>query len=449
MSLVSEATARYHKLIESEPYIDLAWARQLQERIKAEKLDGRPVSPVLRPHLLTNRDYAGLVRASETLLAAIARAGQMALSTPALLARFQLLPAERMLAAADPGYSAFSVTALLDAALHDGSLHFPAYSSDVPAGVLYGETLADLYYEAPPVKEFRKKYKLRKTGGWKPLLAAMLKTYKDWGGKNKRPRIAIVELRQTFASAPSEYAGLAEYFARSGYPVEIVSPEQLEYRNNVLRKGDAAIDLVYRRIKLQEFLVRFDLNHPLVRAYKDRAVCMVNSFRAEAGSKKALFDLLTDDAVTAKFPAAERRLIKDTVPWTRLVQAAKTSYRGRTVDLPEFAMKNRARLVIKPNDDTAEVHPVRGAETDDANWERALRQAMRTPSVVQEAVPETRAVFPLMQFGSLVMKDMVVHTHPHAFLGKVAGVSGWLGAPGSSGFSTLTGLAPTFVLEGK
>jgi len=32
MTQVSEAIARYHKLIESEPYIDLAWAQALQER---------------------------------------------------------------------------------------------------------------------------------------------------------------------------------------------------------------------------------------------------------------------------------------------------------------------------------------------------------------------------------------------------------------------------------
>ena len=103
MTLVSEAIARYHKLIESEPYIDLAWAHALQERIKSEKLDGRPVSPVLRPHLITQKDYAALVRASETLLSAIARVEKLALDTPALLARMQLLPAEKMLAAVDPG----------------------------------------------------------------------------------------------------------------------------------------------------------------------------------------------------------------------------------------------------------------------------------------------------------------------------------------------------------
>jgi hypothetical protein len=119
------------------------------------------------------------------------------------------------------------------------------------------------------------------------------------------------------------------------------------------------------------------------------------------------------------------------------------------VDLPEFVMKHRMKLVLKPNDDSAGSHPVRGADVDDAAWEKALRQAMRTPSVVQELVEPTHAVFPLIQFGSLMMKDMVVHVHPHAFLGQTHGASSWLSVAGSSGFSTLTGLAPTFLLEGK
>jgi hypothetical protein len=450
MTLVGEAIARYHKLIESEPYIDLAWAHALQDRIKAEKLDGRPVSPVLRPHFLTNRDYVALERASATLLSAVERVQQTALANPVLLARLQLLPAERMMAAADPGYSAFSVTGLLDSAVNDGVVRFTGYGADVPAGVLYGEALADVYYDCPPMKEFRKKYKLKKLGGTKPLLAAMIKAYKESGGKQKKPRIAIVEFRQPFQTAAnSDYAQLAEFFTREGYPAEVVAPEQLDYRNHELRRGDFLIDVVYRRINLQEFLVRYDLNHPLVRAYKDRAVCMVNSFRAEMGSKRALFDLLTDDQVTASFPAAERKAIKDFVPWTRVVQAAKTTHKGHTVDLPEFVMKHRAKLVLKPNDDSAGSHPVRGADVDDLTWEKALRQAMRTPSVVQEMVEPTHAVFPLMQFGSLMMKDMTVHVHPHAFLGQAHGASSWLSVAGSAGFSTLAGLAPTFLLEGK
>ena len=82
-----------------------------------------------------------------------------------------------------------------------------------------------------------------------------------------------------------------ENFRREGYRTEVISPDQLEYRNGVLRRGDFTIDLIYRRVRVSEFLVRFDLNHPLVRAYRDRAVCVVNSFRSEMAQRRAIFDL--------------------------------------------------------------------------------------------------------------------------------------------------------------
>jgi hypothetical protein len=41
-----------------------------------------------------------------------------------------------------------------------------------------------------------------------------------------------------------------------------------------------------------------------------------------------------------------------------------------------------------------------------------------------------------------------VDVHPHAYIGKVLGCSTWLSA-GVSGFSSLSGLAPTFLIEPK
>jgi hypothetical protein len=299
------------------------------------------------------------------------------------------------------------------------------------------------------VKEFRKKHKLKKLPGQKPLLTAILKAYKESKGKQKRPNIAIVEARLPFQSGQSEHAALAKFFSSEGYSTAIVSPEQLEYRGDVLRSGDFTIDIVIRRVRLQEFLVRYDLNHPLIRAYKDRAVCMINNFRADIGSKRTMFDLLTDATLTAKFPAAERAVIKEHLPWTRFVQPGKTTVGTKTVDLIEHITKQRTKLVLRPNDETSDIHPVYGAQVDDATWEKSLRQAMRSPFVVQETVDPAHAVFPLMQYGSLMMKDMVTHVYPHAFGGQVQGASCWLGMAGSTGFSTMTGLAPTFLLEGK
>ena len=446
---LNEAVGRYHQILESEPHRDLGWAESLREKMAAHGLtvNGRPISPFLRPHFLTRRQYEHLIRATEALQQALDRVKRLALADAALQSRIGLLPAERMLAQIDPGYSSLAVTSLLDTHLHNGTLQFVEYQAESPAGIAYSELLADLFAEAAPVKEFRKKYPLMKIGGSRYFLQSLLKAYKEFGGR-KSPNIAIVEMKQPFPTAESvEYVLLAEQFRRLGHPTEIVTPEMLEYRNGQLRRGDFVIDLVYRRIPVQDFLIRYDLSHPLVRAYRDRAVCVVNNFRSELARKKAIFDLLTDDGVTSTFPAAERKAIRECIPWTRVVAATKTTYGDHTVDLPEFIRKNRERLVLKPNDGSSDAPSFRGWETDEQSWEQAVRIASRNPYIVQERVAETPLAFPVYQWGQLEYREMNVDIQPHVFLGKVHGCSSVLTAAGA--FSSISGLAPTFLIDFK
>jgi len=301
----------------------------------------------------------------------------------------------------------------------------------------------------PPMKEFRKKYPVQKFGGSKPLLQSLLKAYREFGGK-KSPNIGILEFRQTFQSGDtSEFSLLMETFRQEGHRTEVITPDQLEYRNGVLRRGDFTVDLVYRRVRVSEFLVRFDLNHPLVRAYRDRKVCVVNSFRSEMAQRRAIFDLLTDETVTSTFPIVERKAIRDFIPWTRVVAAGNTSYHDESVDLPAFIQSNRDRLVLKPNDDDGERRTFVGAEMDDSGWDRALKSAMRDSYVVQEVTQELVSEFPIHRYGSIEMREMNVDVHPHSFLGKVNGCSTWVTPVGATGFSTISGLAPTFILESK
>jgi hypothetical protein len=449
MNQLDEAVARYNKLLESGPYRDLSWAEALHERMESANLSagGLLVCPFLRPNFISRRQYDSLVKTGESLIAAIDRMERMVLSNPALMARLELLPAEKMLAAIDPGYQALEVAARLDAHVFNGSSRVVQYNADSPTGAGYADALADLFYDAPPVKEFRKRYTLARVGSRKHLLQALLKSYKQFGGTRK-PNIAIVEFRPGYHSGQSEFELFRDCFREEGYAVEIVSPEQLEYRNRVLRKGRFEIDLVYRRLGVQEFLIRFELTHPLVRAYRDHSVCVVNSFRSELAHKKAMFGLLTDETLTAKFPASERKAIRDHVPWTRLVTATKTTYEERPVDLPEFIVQNRERLALKPNDDYGDQHSYFGWEMDAHAWERAVKQAMRTPYVAQERVAAARSVFPLMTFGHLEFREMQVDVHPHAYLGKVQGCSSWLSA-GSAGFSSAAGIVPTFLIDPK
>jgi hypothetical protein len=416
--------------------------------MESERLSsgGRLLCPFLRPNFVTQRQYDNLVKTGESLLSAVDRMLQIVLASPQLLARMELLPAEKMLAAIDPGYSIPEVSSKLDLQIHNGSLHVMQSNADSPTGIAYSEELADVFYDCPPVKEFRRKYTLTRVGGKKPFLGALLKAWKQFGGQRK-PNIAILEFRP--ATGRSEFELFRDFFRREGYRAEMVAPDQLEYRNRVLRSGSFQIDLIYRRISVQDFLMRFDLSHPLVQAYRDKAACVVNSFRSELAHKKAMFGLLTDETLTAKFPAAERKAIREHVPWTRLVTPGKTTYHEETIDLLEFIHQNREKLVLKPNDNYSDRHSFFGWENDQAAWERAVREAQRSPYVVQERVKPARSLFPLVNYGHLEFKEMTVDVHPQAFLGKVSGCSSWVSSGGSGAFSTSAGLAPTFIIDPK
>ena len=81
MTQLNEAIARYHRILESESFRDLAWVDALEQKLQASHLTagGRRVSPVLRPHFITQRQYDNLVKAAEALYCAIDRIEKMAL----------------------------------------------------------------------------------------------------------------------------------------------------------------------------------------------------------------------------------------------------------------------------------------------------------------------------------------------------------------------------------
>ena len=215
MSQLDDAVASYNKLVETGPYRDLAWAEALHQRMENAKLSagGRLVCPFLRPNFLSRRQYEQLVKTGEALIGAIDRMEQMVLANPSLLARLELLPAEKMLASIDPGYQALEVASRLDTHLFNGSAHFVQYNADSPTGAGYADALAELFYDAPPVKDFRKKYALTRIGSRKHLLQALLKAYKQFGGTRK-PNIAIVEFRSPYVAGRQRIRTVPRLFPR-------------------------------------------------------------------------------------------------------------------------------------------------------------------------------------------------------------------------------------------
>src|SRR5208283_2345226 len=268
MAQLGEAIARYQKALESPAYRDLAWADALQETMRERRLteSGRLVAPILRPHFVSTRQHESLVKTAEGLSAVIEQIQGFVLQTPALMSRMRMLPAEKMLAAIPPGYAHPSVTSLMDGHLSNGTLHFSNFRAQTPAGVAYADALAELFLELPLLREFRRgRYKLSKIGSSKYLSSAVLRSWKDFGGKHS-PQAAIVEFQQPNTGESNESILLAQLFERAGIPTRVAAPDQLAYQDRVLRSGDYRIDIVFRRLRTQELLVRYDLSHPLLAA---------------------------------------------------------------------------------------------------------------------------------------------------------------------------------------
>jgi hypothetical protein len=163
-----------------------------------------------------------------------------------------------------------------------------------------------------------------------------------------------------------------------------------------------------------------------------------------------MFALLTDESLTAKFPINERKAIREHVPWTRVVKTGKTQYHDEPIDdLIEYIKQNREKLVLRPNDEYSDMHSFIGYEHDEGSWERAIREALRAPYVVQERVKPARTVFPLMNYGHLEFKEMQVDVQPQAFLGKVAGCSSYVSSSGPGSYSPASGFTPTFIIDPK
>ncbi|HWW77882.1 MAG TPA: hypothetical protein VNZ44_20930, partial [Pyrinomonadaceae bacterium] len=264
-----------------------------------------------------------------------------------------------------------------------------------------------------------------------------------------KPSIAIVDLKGL--PTQKEFELFREFFESNGYPSAICSPDELEFSGGRLRSGDFEIDIVYKRLLVNEYLPIMSEHSALLDAYRAGAVCMVNNFRSKLIHKKALFAVLTDERHARLFDDAEREAIGAHVPWTRMVGEGKTTKGGREVDLLDYIRQNSGTLVLKPNDDYGGHGIYIGWQNDPAAWEEALRAAVASGDyVVQERVKTARETFPaLMDDGSVVFAEQLVDLDPLLFNGRVGSAFTRLSSNELANVTAGGGMVPTFIIDRK
>jgi hypothetical protein len=419
-SLRERAIAEYHELLLRDRTLAPRVFEKLHSAMRANRLvyGGRPISVALRPHFLERLQFEVHAAIAELIASALEKIAAAAVQSPALMTQLGLTDAEQKVALIDPGITHAAVTTRLDGFVHGQEIKFVEYNAENPSSLSDQEGLNRVLFELPAMSIFAQRYRLQQFSPVERLLATLLAVYREWNG-NTVSNIAIVDWKNL--PTANEFILLRDHFVARGVRTIICSPDELEYNRGRLRCGDFEIDLVYKRIIIHEFLARYDETHPLVRAYMNHHVCLVNPFRCKIMHKKASFELLTDEAYANWFTSKERAAIARSIPWTRRMADRRTTYRGHSVELVDFVRQNRAQLVLKPNDDYGGHGVYFGPRLDEPAWENAITTALSSDYVVQEVVDLFPEEFPIFNQTEWKLEPMFVDTNPFLFFGKVCG----------------------------
>lgn len=447
--MLTRAIADYHDLL-TDPVAADTQAELEEQSVRHDMRFGeRPVCSVLRPRFLSEDQYHFLRSRVAALMPAFRKIYDAALADAPFRTQFGLRPEEEELLKDDPGVADPSPTARLDSFfVSELELKFTEYNAETPAGAGYNDTLSEMFFGLPAMRRFSRKYLVRPIPARPHVLHALLDSFDEFRGhRNERPRIAILDWKDV--PTYSEFRVFEKYFHDRGLEARIVDPRNVEYANGQLRNGDFAINLIYKRVLISELLERGGLEHPVVRAVRDRTVCMVNGFRCKMLYKKASFAVLSDERNAKLFSSAERQAIADHIPWTRVLAERKTEFGGKPIDLVPHILKHRERFVIKPNDEYGGKGIVLGWTVDQSAWESAVAAALTESFVVQEKVGLPREVFPSMHDGRLHFIDRMLDTNP--FVGASATMDGCLTRISTEALLNVTAgggsTVPTFVVE--
>jgi hypothetical protein len=447
--MLKEAVEYYHKLLEDK---ELAESSRLMLDAKLDEakliFGGRRLTPYLRPHFVLESDWNRIKTICETIFSALQKVKEAAVGNDEILDELGLTPIERDLVSIDQKYKQISPTARLDSFLTEDSYSYVELNGESPAGIAFADSASKIFLDLPVVQKFGEKYEFRTLEGSSKMLTVLVRAYEEFLGTKpvKPPTIAIIDLKDL--PTVKEFELFRDYFVSEGYSSIICSPDEVEFKENSLWCGETKIDIIYKRLLVNEYLPIVEQYPAILDAYRAGAVCMVNSFQCKIIHKKAIFAVLTNEKYAHLFSPDELEKIKAHVPWTRNFRDEVTFNQGEKIDLVEWTRANRSKLVLKPNDDYGGHGIYIGWISNEHQWNEAIEAALQKGDyLVQERVKTSKEEFPMLDGDQIVMSEQLVDLDPLLFMGKVGSAFTRLSTTELANVSSGGGMVPTFILK--
>jgi glutathionylspermidine synthase len=380
----------------------------------------RTIPFVLMPHFVSPGQLRRVRRAVACLSSVLDRFCDAYADDGRLRDELAVPAREDALIRLDPGYSRPLRICRLDAFLQGYEVKFLEFNADSPAGIGYTDVLYEGLRRAIDLPGVRAEFETAYTPMLPLLIDTLLGAYRELRGERSElpetPRLALVDAEGS-PSVP-EFRIICAAARAGGIEALWGTLDDVAYDGTHLGVRGEPVHLVYRRALLED-LPEGDL----IAAARDRRAAVVNPFRARVANNKKLFALLQDPRFAHLVEERERRVIDETIPWTRVLRPGRTSYGEWVVDLLQFVSDNRERLVLKPASDYGGHGVSLGMETDQSRWDALIEEHVEDGDfVVQEYVPVPEEMFPTVEDGHVQMRLKRFNINPFGIGGRYAGM---------------------------
>jgi hypothetical protein len=373
---------------------------------------------VLMPHFVSPGQVRRIRRAVEALARVLDRFCDAYDADGRLREELEIGDAEDALIRLDPGFTSPLRICRLDAFLQGYDVKFLEFNADSPAGIGYTDVLYEGLCAGIRLPRVDAEFDTAYAPMLPELVATLQDAYRELRLRNPElpvlPRVALVDV----VGSPSvpEFRITCAAAGEAGLDAVHVATDQLEFDGRTLRALGQPVQLVYRRALLEDLL-----ESPLVEAIRAGAAAIVNPYRARVANNKKLFALLQDPR-WGHLIGREADIVRETIPWTRVLRDERTSYGEWKIDLLPFVSDNRERLVLKPASDYGGSGVALGIETLQSTWDGLIEEhAGGGDFVVQEYIPVPEEMFPIVEDGHVQMRLKRFNINPFAIGGRYAG----------------------------
>ena len=424
---------------------------KLTERYIEEKClsGGKPFPTFLKPAFLSPDQMKLVQRVTNVIMSCLEKVSNLYFEDPSYLPLFEMAPGEDRLANVRNKFPNKIQHARLDAFMDGDNLQFCEFNCDTPGGPGYSDIQVDLLLETHPMKAISKKYNIIRDHFMQNVLDSLLDCYRHfgWDGKGK-PRILIHTFFDLDPTMEELYV-LQKFFQNQGYECLVEQPQNMTFENGKLMVQGKPVELVYRRGATQWWITHEEKYTALWNAYKSGAICMANPLNSKLAGKKSLMAVLQSDVMQAKLTEEEKEVVRNHVPWTRLVENTQTAYNGQTVDLISFLKDNKDKMVMKPIGLYGGKNVAIGHEMSSADWNSVIETALKERYVAQEYIPIPTIPLPVYTNGGLTFEHKKVNMNFFAFNGKYAGGMARVSDSSIINISAGGGLIPILLAEPK